>query len=194
VRLADAREPKMSDTSGRTYGTQFAHYDLDTHSWKTWPGTGLWGSIEYSETWPKTGCMSDGRAFELPTSVPRIIASDSSSSSLLPTPNVAKVSNDLEVTCSGDGRERPNKLGWAIAMLPTPKASGGNRGDCPSEAMWNSPDLGAVSVHFPTPTASDATGGGQHPSKRVGHTRQLIDTILVLSGEPTPPLFDVGNV
>jgi DNA (cytosine-5)-methyltransferase 1 len=139
--------------------------------------------------------MSDGRAFELPTSVPRIIASDSSSSSLLPTPNVAKVSNDLEVTCSGDGRERPNKLGWAIAMLPTITASDADKArDNPAQAKRKSPPISAVSVHFPTPTASDATGGGQHPSKRVGHTRQLIDTILVLSGEPTPPLFDVGNV
>ena len=75
----------MNDTSGPTSGTQFAYYDHDSHSWKMWPGTGLWGSIEFSETWPKTGCMSDGRAYELPTSVPAI-AENGFSSSFLPTP------------------------------------------------------------------------------------------------------------
>ncbi|MCE5291569.1 MAG: DNA cytosine methyltransferase [Nocardiaceae bacterium] len=32
---------------------------------------------------------------------------------------------------------------------------------------------------LPTPAASDATGGGQHPSKREGHSRQLIDYALL---------------
>ena len=42
---------------------------------------------------------------------------------MYPTPNAAKAGNDLTLTCSGDGRERPNKLGWAVAaMLPTPDA------------------------------------------------------------------------
>ena len=46
----------------------------------------------------------------------------------LPTPTAAKAGNDLTLTKSGDGREVPNKLGWAIAtvtegqMLPTPRA------------------------------------------------------------------------
>ena len=60
----------MNATSGPTYGKQFATYDHDSSSWKMWPATGLWGSIAYSETWPKTGFMSDGQAFELPTLVP----------------------------------------------------------------------------------------------------------------------------
>ena len=32
---------------------------------------------------------------------------------------------------------------------------------------------------LPTPTASDATGGGAHPDTRVGHTAQIIDTVLL---------------
>lgn len=112
-------------------------------------------------------------------------------------------------------------------MLPTPTACEGKTGDTEVEHSRNSPGLGAVtfhfptpkahdgefgmprtsgrpieksthlqtivSHHFPTPTASDATGGGQHPSMRVGHTQQLIDTVLGLSGAPTDPLFDVGS-
>nr|WP_234935350.1 hypothetical protein [Mycolicibacterium austroafricanum] len=43
----------MSATSGHTSARQFAEYDPDTHSWRTWPAIGLWGSIEYLETWPR---------------------------------------------------------------------------------------------------------------------------------------------
>jgi DNA (cytosine-5)-methyltransferase 1 len=32
---------------------------------------------------------------------------------------------------------------------------------------------------LPTPNASDCTGGGQHPDKRTGHSRQLIDYALL---------------
>ncbi len=43
--------------------------------------------------------------------------------SMLPTPNAANAGNDLTLTCSGDGRTTPNKLGWAVAqMLPTPRS------------------------------------------------------------------------
>lgn len=73
----------MSGTCGPTSGTQFATYDPESRSWKTWPAIGLWGSIEFSETWPRTGYMRDGSAFELPTSAPPTAASESSS--LLPT-------------------------------------------------------------------------------------------------------------
>lgn len=57
-------------------------------------------------------------------------------------------------------------------------------------------DLNTVVVHFPTPTASDGSGGGQHPSRRVGHSRQLVDYVLEIeawNGANMPPLFDVGN-
>lgn len=149
----------MTDTSGPTCGRQFATYDPDSQSWRMWPATGLWGSIAYSETWPKTGYMSDGQAYELPTSAPPTTASDCSSSPHLPTPLA-------------------NEYKWA--------------GDSPGIANRDTPPLSSVGTYFlPTPTASDATGGGQHPSKRVGHTRQLIDTVLGLTGGPTPPLFDM---
>ncbi len=41
---------------------------------------------------------------------------------MFPTPNAAPLTNELTLTCSGDGREKPNKLGWAVAneMLPPP--------------------------------------------------------------------------
>jgi hypothetical protein len=40
-----------------------------------------------------------------------------------PTPSVCKAGNDINLTCSGDGRQKPNKLGWAVAVWPTPSAN-----------------------------------------------------------------------
>jgi DNA (cytosine-5)-methyltransferase 1 len=54
---------------------------------------------------------------------------------------------------------------------------------------------------LPTPNASDGTGGGQHPDKREGHSRQLIDYVLLLQtpqardGEGLPgDGFNKGNL
>ena len=41
--------------------------------------------------------------------------------------------------------------------------------------------------HLPTPNASDGTGGGQTPDKHTGHSRQLIDAVLDLGGQPYLP-------
>lgn len=89
----------MSGTFGPTSGRLFATYDHESRSWKMFPATGLWGSIEYSETWPRTGCMCDGQAFELPMSVPH--TSVSVSSSLLPTPDAYEAKRG--------GSQHPNK-------------------------------------------------------------------------------------
>ena len=39
-----------------------------------------------------------------------------------PTPGAAKAGNDIGLNCSGDGREKPNKLAWAVVkLLPAAK-------------------------------------------------------------------------
>ena len=49
-----------------------------------------------------------------------------------PTPSACNASTDLTLRKSGDGRAKPNKLGWAVSMWTTPTAadsqgtSGGN--------------------------------------------------------------------
>ena len=40
-----------------------------------------------------------------------------------PTPNSCKASEDLNLQCSGDGRAKPNKLGWAVAQRTWPTAT-----------------------------------------------------------------------
>jgi hypothetical protein len=76
---------------------------------------------------------------------------------LLPTPNASKAGNDLTLTCSGDGREKPNKLGWAVAsMLPTPNARDhkdtGENTDY--EKIAAKSKLAGVAVMYPTPDAN----------------------------------------
>lgn len=55
-----------------------------------------------------------------------------------PTPTSAHAGNDTNLTCSGDGRTTPNKLGWAaaISMWPTPCAS-----DNRDRGRWEDPAI-----------------------------------------------------
>lgn len=102
---------------------------------------------------------------------------------LFPTPSAANVSNDTTVLCSGDGRTKPNKLGWAVAaaMIPTPPLSLAVRmvptptaGDSKSAARANYTDGamhgglsltdyarqdGGVGRMLPTPRTTDVQSG-----------------------------------
>lgn len=110
------------------------------------------------------------------------------------SPNVVFSTPDTMPDAPNTGsnmKHHPAGLGNQVSMLPTPAASDYKRDDYPADRKRKSPSITTVSVHFPTPAASDSTGGGQHPSKRKGHTKQLIDTVLELNGENTPPLFEM---
>lgn len=169
----------MNATYGRTSGKQFAHYDPDTSSWKMWPATGLWGSIEYSETWPKTGSMSGGRAYEHPTSAPHTIGNGYSSSPHLPTPAACNpndgegpetwLKRQAETKARvGNGNGMGMPLTIAVQLLdaprlPTPTASGADKErNNPAQARRKSPPLSAISAHLPTPRTTDANGAGHH--------------------------------
>ena len=101
-----------------------------------------------------------------------------------PTPSAARAGNDLTLTCSGDGRETPNKLGWAVAISqgsawPTPAARDfKDTGASPSEFERNTPGLAARAggslnpdwvsqlMGFPAGWTSPLTDGPQAPAKR----------------------------
>ncbi len=89
----------MSDTSGPMSRKQFAYYDPDSSSWRMWPDTGLWGSIPYSQTWPKCGTWDLGAAYELPMSAHPI---DVNGSLLLPTPSDGTKGGPNQRGSSGD--------------------------------------------------------------------------------------------
>lgn len=85
----------------------------------------------YSETWPRSGYMRSGSAYELPMSGPAIAASGSSSSSLLPTPNAA---NATQRTRSAEALARNDhqaNLTDLPRLLPTPRRSDGDGGPNP---------------------------------------------------------------
>jgi len=67
------------------------------------------------------------------------------------------------------------------ALLPTPTTQDGANNGGPSQFERNTLPLNAEVMLMPTPNASDCTGGGQHPDKREGHSRQLIDYVLLCS-------------
>jgi hypothetical protein len=102
-----------------------------------------------------------------------------------PTPNSERVSQRTDVTLSGDGRQKPNKLGWATAAFwSTPKASAdkpgrplaADRGDLQAQAtLWATPTikgdynsasyegksgdgLRTQAVQWPTPNSEGGTG------------------------------------
>jgi len=75
----------MSGGSGPTSSQAFAHFDLASSSWKTSPACDLLGDwLPYSETWPRAGIASHGRACELPTWAP-VTSASACSSSVWPT-------------------------------------------------------------------------------------------------------------
>lgn len=195
----------MNGTSGPMCARQFAIYDHDSHSWKTWPDIALWGSIEYSETVPKTGYMSDGRLYELPTSVPHIIANGSSSSSVLPTPMAQHSGNTPENHLrKKPGRKVVTDLAILVendliktgGMLPTPtvgNATGTNErrgGKRSGEKLLP----GVVLDFLPTPTASDADKARDNPAQAKRKSPPLSAvSVHFQTGAPTGLLFTVGN-
>jgi hypothetical protein len=76
------------DTYGQQCTTPFAYYDLDTRSWKTYEGICLWGSIEFSATWPKSGMTQNGKSFQQP---PLVRHTKETGYSLWPTPTTQEI-------------------------------------------------------------------------------------------------------
>jgi hypothetical protein len=72
---------------------------------------------------PRQGSRCNGgRNVQLEGTGPRRTLTTAVKRAMWPTPNAANASNDVKLNCSGDGRKRPNKLGWAVSktMWPTP--------------------------------------------------------------------------
>ncbi|MFC7753060.1 DNA cytosine methyltransferase [Tsukamurella soli] len=73
-------------------------------------------------------------------------------------------------------RERHgDAVSGCVSVAPDSEDHGFNRGGCTDRAVETSLRL------LPTPGASDATGGAQHPDKRKGHSQQLIDRALLFT-------------
>ena len=166
------------------------------HPIATWsPDRDLWEgeedifghSVVFSETLPKRGMTVGGRLYELPMSAPHTTERGCSSSPHLPTPVAGD--GDRERNNPSQARRKSPPLSAVTHILPTPRARDGKGKPSPG---FNEGNLPTVTETFSTPKASDATGGGQHPDKRVGHTLQLIDQVLSI-GVSTAPQSGGGS-
>jgi hypothetical protein len=91
-----------------------ASFDPNSFSWKTSQHFLDEGLTEFSGTWPRSGMMQSGIAYQLPPLVP---LTDEIASGLWPTPTVNGNYNRKGASATiGDG------LATAVAMYPTPTA------------------------------------------------------------------------
>ena len=152
----------------------------------TWsPARGVWEtpvvnllcghSAPFSQTWPASGSMRSGRAWERPTSVPRTGAAACSSSPGLPTPRARDWKR-----LGKDGLEE-------LFLLKTPTAqlavNGGSQHPDKRRAGGHGPTLADEVEHLlPTPRASDTGTPGRRASE--GFRPPLSQVVLPLL--PTP--------
>jgi hypothetical protein len=161
----------MSDTCGLTSCEPFAKWDQDSSCWKTSEATSLWALTLSSLTLPTWGGLHGGELCEHPTPA---LATNVLDYSSLPTPAAIPGASDLNFQVSGDGRTKPNKLGWAIGeMLPTPTTDDAGNITRESGAFQS---LTRSVRELPTPTSRDWKG----------HNQRGDDTCLTGALLPTP--------
>lgn len=112
-----------------------------------------------------------------------------------PTPNVLAASNDLSLKCSGDGRIKPNKLGWAVAESEknwaTPRATDGDKGGPNQRGGRGDPILPGQVCNWPTPTARMHNGGGNATIRPDGKSRMdMLDWKAESFSLPAHPISD----
>ena len=147
--------------------------------------------------WPNSGMTSNGSAYQRRPLVPRTSATESSS---WPTPNASTVTFDGP-SCSGDGRAKPNKLGWAVKMWPTPSAQFDSSDQDPEvflprrereKAKHQNGNgfgltLGMAVKLWPTPTAGDAKSSGSRNLEGSKAHPGVSLTDAVRTGDSTTP-------
>lgn len=158
----------------------FASFDPLSSLWKTSQRSLVEDLETFSETWPRSGMMLGGTAFQLPPLAPLTAATGSG---LLPTP---EASNTKASAMRSGGRSPrdflaplPSKA-FALGMvqkpthsIPTPTASDHIVRECTSSEALNFETNKSVSLNrwvgmWPTPHANCGTGAGQAPNKTGG--------------------------
>lgn len=193
--LDSGKEKKMSDISGRSFGTPLARYDRDTRSWRTSEATCLWDLPMCLETLPNWGCLHDGVLYEQPTPEPPIVEHASSS---LPTPKAADGERGRDLP-----RLRPDQsareLATAVGLLATPTAWLGRR---PAHAVGNpsrwhdaarSNELSdQIATILPTPMARDYKDVSLPP--RLWGPKAFHEELPTVIARllPTPAVNDMG--
>lgn len=109
--VPERRALKVSDQDfGKSYLEPFAWYDQSSLCWRTWQLCLIEGWATFSETWPKSGLMHNGIAYELKPLVCPMIETDFIS---LPTP----CASDCKGTSRNRFRGSPNFRGGRITEV-----------------------------------------------------------------------------
>ncbi len=149
---------KMTATSGRKCAELLRSQDRLGCLVRTCLESSTWNSTACFLTWKILATPAGRLLFRLSPSMPD---TDETDYGLWPTPGAAKANNDTNLTCSGDGRTKPNKLGWAVALWPTPTKQDGENNAGPSQWERNTPPLNVAVKMYPTMDVGAAKGRGQ---------------------------------
>jgi hypothetical protein len=137
---------------GKSTPELLANFDPDTSSWRTSQHCLVEGLETFSETWPRSGMMRNGTAYQLPPLVPRT----------------------YEIECGSSlGRPQLHKGPEESGYWPTPRAIDNGQiktSRTDSRNLKSSPTLSEMVLRWPTPTARDYRSPGRSRLERTGST------------------------
>lgn len=192
--------------SGENSPESLAFYDHQSCCWKTSQRSLFGGLIEFSGTWPRSGTMRNGRVFARPT-LERITC-ETAGGVLLPTPKASDptrgancnhspmlhevvrllptpTANDWKGgNHSGSGSASANSIATYAEslMLPTPRATDGEKGARKIHDRKEGPTL-LEAVHLlPTPSARDWKSGRASKETLQKNSRPLSEAIEAKAG------------
>lgn len=167
AKLESAAESRTPGIFGRSSPDSFAFFDPDLSCWKTSQATFLLGSDEYSETWPDSGTMRSGRAYEL-QSLERPICESACSS----WPTTTRMEDGES---AGNHPGATDSLTGATRNWPTPNVPNGGRTTNTSnrrdDGSKRQVDLASVAPLWRIPDAP-GTGGPRNRQGSIGAGHQ----------------------
>lgn len=183
------------DGSGRQLRTAFAELSPDSSSWRTYPACDLLGdSPLFSQTWPRSGSVSNGIASERPTL--ELATNGSEFSSLAwPTPDVCSAVRDMSKVNPDSQRAANTKRTVGLPTIASKWATP----DCNTSTKSNGlmgPNIREQAASFspvstwPTPASRDQKGenGDAHMQNGTGrlHLDQLPIFVKFRFSPPDP--------
>jgi len=166
--------------SGKKWQEWFAKYDQNTCSWKT-PQCSLLGDLElFSETWPKSGMMQNGKCSELTMLALPTVGKESGSLRMIPTPTCSDVRTaNMKSSQTSDNTMHSVTLARLVEQEPW--------------KMWNTPNcMDAL------PPRSEEALKKQYMNNREGrseHSTLREQVVFKKPGElwPTPRAQEPGS-
>ena len=150
---------------GPTTGALLASFDQPSSSWKTSQHFLDEGLTEFSGTWPRSGMMRSGIAYQLPPLVP---LTDATGSGLWPTPTVVYTREDWE----------PERIKARQAEVKAATTANGKHhtGNGFGLNLSQAVRMAAV-LRFPTPTRSMHKGSSAGAMTRLSGASRLNDRL-----------------